>query len=100
MVTGIVFTAFYILTQTADNILTPDVANAIFGVDTAIRKPWFFAINAQGIGTIGMLLNFTVTLTLTRFCAPPSKAVIDMIEAVREPEGSGLAVAIEAAPTH
>ena len=100
MVTGIVFTAFYILTQTADNILTPDVANAIFGVDTAIRKPWFFGINAQGIGTIGMLLNFTVTLTLTRFCAPPSKAVIDMIEAVREPEGSGLAVAIEAAPTH
>jgi cation/acetate symporter len=100
MLTGLIFTAFYILTQTAANILTPDVANAVFGVDTAIRKPWFFGINAQGIGTIGMLINFAVTLTLTRFCAPPSPKIIDMIEAVREPEGSGPAVVIETAPMH
>ncbi len=100
MIVGIGFTAFYILTQTAAKILTPDVADAIFGVGTAIRDPWFFGINAQGIGTVGMLLNFAVTLGLTPFCKPPSQEVKDMIDAVREPEGIGPAIAIEAAPEH
>ena len=38
MIVGILFTAFYILTQKAGNILGADAANAIFGVDTAIRS--------------------------------------------------------------
>ncbi len=100
MVTGVAFTAFYILTQTADRILTPDVADAILGVDTAIRRPWFFGINAQGIGTVGMLLNFAVTLSLTPFCKGPSEAVKDMVDSVREPEGFGPALDIDSAPEH
>jgi cation/acetate symporter len=100
MVVGIGFTAFYILTQTADRILTPDVANALFGVGTAIREPWFFGINAQGIGTVGMLLNFAVTLGLTPFFKKPSAKVQDMVDSVREPEGFGPAVDIETAPEH
>jgi cation/acetate symporter len=100
MVVGIGFTAFYILTQTADRILTPDVANALFGVGTAIREPWFLGIEAQGIGTVGMLLNFGVTLVLTPFCKSPSEKVRDMVDSVREPEGFGPAVVIETAPEH
>ena len=79
MLVGIGFTAFYIVTQKADVILlNKDVAAAIFGaiapdpvtgemVVPWIRTPWFFGIDAQGIGTVGMLLNFAVTLGLTPF---------------------------------
>lgn len=100
MLVGICFTAFYILTQTADRILTPDVANALFGTGTAIRGRWFFGIDAQGIGTVGMLLNFAVTLALTPFFQGPSDKVKEMIDSVREPEGFGPAVDIETAPEH
>lgn len=95
MVVGIVFTAFYILTQKAANILGPDVANALFGVDTAIRSPWFLGINAQGIGSVGMLLNFAVTLGLTPFCKRPGDDVVMMVDSVREPEAAGDAVDID-----
>jgi len=91
MVAGIGFTGFYILTQKADTILlSPDVAAAVFGPATDenwIRAPWVFGVNAQGIGTIGMLLNFAVTLGLTPFCPAPTEATRDLVDSVREPEG-------------
>ncbi len=61
---------------------------------------WCFGIGPQGIGVVGMLLNFAVTLGLTPLFAPPSPAVRDMVENIREPEGAGAAVVIEAAPEH
>ncbi len=97
MLAGIGFTAFYILTQTADRILTPDVADALFGINSPLRKPWLLGISAQGIGTVGMLLNFAVTLLLTPFCSRPPSQVQDMVDSVREPEGFGPAVDIEEA---
>lgn len=107
MITGLIFTAFYILTQKADTVmLSPDVAAAIFGTAanpnalTFLRQPWCFGINAQGIGTVGMLLNFAVTILMTPFFPPPSAEVQAMIDQVREPEGIGPAVEIEAAMDH
>ena len=107
MLVGLVFTAFYILTQKADTVLlSPDVAAAIFGtLDspnalTFLRTPWCFGIDAQGIGTIGMLLNFIVTIVLTPMFPGPSAEVQAMIDQVREPEGIGPAVDIEAAVDH
>ena len=74
MVTGISFTGFYI------------IASVYGGM-----APWTFGmfergINPQGIGTIGALLNFAVTLVLTPLCAPPNAASQDMVDLVREPE--------------
>jgi len=74
MVAGIGFTSFYI------------IASVYGGM-----APWTFGvfergISPQGIGTIGALLNFGVTLTLTPFFAPPSQASQDMVDQVREPE--------------
>ena len=91
MIVGIGFTAFYILTQKSDKILlSADLAQLLFGPPgSAIRQPWFFGINAQGIGTVGMLLNFAVTLLLTPFFSPPSKEVQDMVKSIREPEVIG-----------
>ncbi len=74
MISGLGFTAFYI------------IASVYGGM-----APWTFGlfergISPQGIGTIGAMLNFAVTLLLTPFCAPPNKASQDMVDLVREPE--------------
>jgi cation/acetate symporter len=61
---------------------------------------WCFGIGPQGIGSVGMLLNFATTLALTPFFAAPSAEVQRMVDAIREPEGVGPAVDIEAAIDH
>jgi cation/acetate symporter len=88
MVAGIGFTGYYI------------VASVYFDM-----QPWTFGIfnrgiNPQGIGVMGMLLNFAVTLVLTPLFPPPSQAVRDMVDSVREPEGEGPATFIEEAVDH
>lgn len=88
MICGIGVTAYYIL------------AVVYFKM-----APWTFGllergINPQGFGVLGMLLNTTVTLALTPFFPAPSERVQEMVDAVREPEGAGAAVNIEAAPEH
>jgi cation/acetate symporter len=47
--------------------------------------PWF-GINPQGIGVIGMLINFAVVAALLPFFPPPSPRVMRMIDQIREPE--------------
>jgi hypothetical protein len=47
-----------------------------------------------------MLLNFAVTISLTPFFPPPSEKVQRMVDMIREPEGVGPAVDIEAAIDH
>ena len=88
MITGISFTAFYI------------IATVFFGMDR-----WTFGllpsgIDPQGIGTVGMMLNFAVTLGLTRFFPPPSSETRELVDRIREPEFAGAAVKIETAPLH
>ena len=61
---------------------------------------WCFGIGPQGIGVVGMLLNFALTLGLTPLFPAPSQSVQEMIESIHEPEGAGPAVVIEAAPEH
>ncbi len=83
MVVGLVFTAYYI------------IGNVYLGMPR-----WCFDIAPTGIGTVGMLLNFVVTLGLTPFCKPPSPEVVAMVDSVREPEKQGPAVMIETADVH
>jgi cation/acetate symporter len=88
MIVGITFTATYI------------IAWRYFGM-----APWTFGVlenglNPQGIGVIGMLLNFAVTLLLTPLFEPPSGEAQDMVDSVREPEGFGPAARIEQAVDH
>jgi cation/acetate symporter len=82
-IVGIGFTTVYI------------VGNVFFGMPA-----WLFGINAQGIGAVGMVLNFAVTLGLTPFFPPPSAEVQRLVENIREPEGVGPAPIIEAALEH
>ena len=77
MAAGIVFTGGYI------------VGNVYLGMPA-----WCFGIAATGIGTVGMLVNFAVTLALTPFTAPPSPEVVALIDAMRDVEDSDATTAV------
>lgn len=69
MIAGLGFTIFYI------------AGVKFYGV-----QPWFFGVSAEGIGTLGMIINFVVTLAVSRFTPPPPLAVQEMVEELRMPE--------------
>jgi len=52
---------------------------------------WFMDISPEGIGFIGMLINFAATITVTLMTPPPPQEVQDMVENVRFPRGAGAA---------
>ena len=68
MVVGMGFTAAYI------------VGTVYGGMDR-----WCFGIGPQGIGTVGMALNFAVALGLTPLCRPAPASARAMVDAMREP---------------
>ena len=47
---------------------------------------WLFGISPEGIGTVGMMLNFIVTL-FSRFTPAPPREVREMVARLRSPEG-------------
>ncbi|NEP61147.1 MAG: cation acetate symporter [Symploca sp. SIO2G7] len=69
MVTGLTFTAFYII-----------------GVKFGGMSPWFFGVSAEGIGTLGMIINLIVTLVVSRLTPPPPPEIQEMVEELRIPE--------------
>ncbi|MDQ3522277.1 MAG: cation acetate symporter [Gemmatimonadota bacterium] len=78
MITGLVFTAV-----TIGMIRAPQIF-AFMGVTQPII-PDFFGINAQGVGTIGMILNFLVMWIVSLMTPPPPQEVQDMVERIRYP---------------
>ena len=52
---------------------------------TAIADQWLFGISPEGIGTIGMVLNFIVAITVSRFYPSTPIDVQNMIEDIRSP---------------
>lgn len=79
MITGLVFTAVYIIGNRSDKIL---------GTAEPLMGTWCFGINAEGIGTIGCLINFVVTWTLSRITNPPPPEIQKLVESVRVPSGA------------
>ena len=53
-------------------------------------NPWCFGISAEGIGTVGMLINFITTVVITRFTPPPPQEVQDMVDDIRVPVSTKL----------
>ena len=56
---------------------------------------WWFGISPEGIGTIGMCVNFLVAFVVSAMTPPPPQDVQEMVESIRVPRGAGTA-----APTH
>ena len=50
---------------------------------------WWFGISPQGIGTVGMLINFAVTMTVSRFTPEPPAHVQRLVESIRIPMSGG-----------
>ncbi|MGE4609095.1 MAG: sodium:solute symporter family protein [Myxococcota bacterium] len=75
MLTGIGFTASYIIYFR-------------FIAQDAGPSDWLFGISPEGIGMVGMLINFAVTLGVSRFTPPPPERVRQLIEEIRIPGGA------------
>ena len=84
MLVGITFTAAYIIYF---KFINPS-AN--------VPDRWLFGISPEGIGIIGMILNFVTTLTVSRFTSPPPESVQNMVEDIRIPRGAASAHEINA----
>jgi cation/acetate symporter len=77
MITGLAFTFIMIVLMRAHV-----VAGAIF---TEPIFEQFLGIGAQGIGIVGMILNFAVTIGISLNTAAPPQDVQDLVEQVRYP---------------
>ncbi|MGB3514416.1 MAG: sodium:solute symporter family protein [Microcoleaceae cyanobacterium] len=75
MVVGLLFTTIYII-----------------GVKFAGMPTWFFGVSSEGIGTVGMVLNFIVTLVVSRMTAPPPLEIQEMVEDLRSPLAAPVAI--------
>jgi cation/acetate symporter len=49
---------------------------------------YWFGISPEGIGTLGMLLNFATALTVSRFTPPPPQEISDLVERIRLPRAA------------
>lgn len=73
MVIGIVLMMFYMLKFKLQ----------LFGGGQ--MEDWWFGISPEGFGTIAMLVNFAVSIIVSRLSAPPSDEIKDMVDAIRHP---------------
>ncbi len=76
LVTGLLFTFVMIVLMRA-HVVVPGLE------DPFLRD--FFGVNAQGIGIVGMVLNFVVTYVVTRATPAPPQEVQDIVEQIRYP---------------
>ena len=79
MLMGLIFTFTYIVYF---KFAAPELNNADY---------WLLGISPEGIGLVGMLLNFGAAFTVSRFTAPPPKQVQDLVEDIRIPSGASAA---------
>ena len=73
MLTGMGFTAAYIIYF---KFMHPELNTA---------ENWLFATSPEGIGTIGMVINFVVTVSVSMMTKEPPQEVQDMVESLRYP---------------
>ena len=73
MLVGIIFTASYII---------------YFKFMGGTPDQFWFGISPEGIGALGMLLNFVVAFVVGRFTPPPPQEVQDLVEHIRVPSGA------------
>jgi len=79
MLSGLVFTFAYIVFF---KFVSPELNNP---------EHWLFGISPEGIGTIGMLLNFSVALVVAQLTPAPPQEVQELVDDIRIPSGSGIA---------
>jgi len=53
------------------------------------KSEWWFGISPEGFGTVAMLVNFAVSLVISRLTAAPPEHVQEIVEHIRIPSGAG-----------
>ncbi|MDD7887782.1 sodium:solute symporter family protein [Flavivirga sp. 57AJ16] len=53
------------------------------------KSAWWFGISPEGFGTVAMILNFVVSITIMKFTPAPPEEVQDIVENIRIPSGAG-----------
>jgi len=84
MLTGLTFTLSYIVYFKRDVLL---------GMEKVPDTQWLFGISPEGIGVIGMLLNFVVAFIVMKMTAPCPDHIQHLVESIRYPRGAGEAQA-------
>lgn len=77
MTTGLAFTFVMIVLMRA-HVVAPGTFSEPIITD-------FLGITAQGIGTLGMVINFVITITISKLTAPPPAHVQRLVEQIRYP---------------
>jgi cation/acetate symporter len=77
MITGITFTASYIIWF---KFIRPELNTA---------DHWLLGISPEGIGTIGMVINFAVAGTVAALTPPPPERIARIVDWIRIPRGAG-----------
>ena len=74
MIVGIIFTAAYIIYF---KFMMPASYN--------VPANWWFGVSPEGIGTVGMFLNFLVAWVVSKFTPEPPQEVQDLVASLRFP---------------
>ena len=77
MLAGLAFTVAYIVFF---KFVSPELNNA---------SNWWFGISPEGIGTLGMVLNFGVATVVYRISPPAPAHVQNLVDDIRVPAGAG-----------
>lgn len=77
MIVGILFTMSYII-YFKPQLGGPGTPNG-----------YWFGIAPEGIGTLGMLINFAIAIMVSRLTSPVPQDVQDLTESIRYPRGAG-----------
>ena len=77
MIVGITFTAGYIMFF---KFIRPELNTS---------GHWLLGISPEGIGVLGMILNFVVSITVSALTPPPPTEIQELVEDIRVPRGAG-----------
>jgi cation/acetate symporter len=75
MLSGLTFTAIYIVFF---KFISPELNTSEY---------WFLGISPEGIGVIGMIINFLVAIFISSITKPPPVEVYEIVDNIRMPEG-------------
>ena len=76
MVTGLAFTFLYI------------AYFKLWNPDANVSANWLFGISPEGIGIIGMIVNFTVAIMVSRVTDSPPIEIRKLVDSIRVPRGA------------
>jgi len=83
MVVGLLFMSYYILKFKFG--IFDGGREAVAG----LKEDWWFGISPEGFGSIAMVINFVVSIVVSKFTPDPPHEVQEIVENIRIPSGAG-----------